>query len=165
MKGIEAWKHNSEKIVSCRCRASISRPLSFFVFVFFVFFRFTNPTLLNFHRRKNEAKTGKKKHKQNKTEQNWSNAFVALKETHVFEESGTTKASVSDRFPAWKSAPPFATWRAHVSSNSPVSFFGGRSRLSPYYVSTLTKELFCGNLKLKIKINGPISPDFNFKFF
>jgi hypothetical protein len=27
---------------------------------------------------------------------------VALKETHVFEESGTTKASVSDRFPLEK---------------------------------------------------------------
>ncbi len=76
--------------------------LSFFVFVFFVFFRFANPRLLNFHRRKNEAKTGKKKHKPNKTEQNLSNAFVALKETHVFEESGTTKASVSDRFPLEK---------------------------------------------------------------
>jgi hypothetical protein len=51
--------------------SSIDIPiLSFFVFVFFVFFRFANPRLLNFHRRKKEAKTGKTKTNKTKQKQN-----------------------------------------------------------------------------------------------
>ncbi len=68
MKGIDAWTHNSEKIVSCRCRASTSRSCLSSSSSIFVFFRFANPRLLNFHRRKKEAKT-EKKNKQNKTKQ------------------------------------------------------------------------------------------------